>query len=106
VTQLVFPDHSSSSDVIYLGLVAAAILLMTLAYTFSKHKSSVRAARPEDSVIGGKSASAGGAAELLQTIHDQTMRIRLGETPTLIPTLLGNHGKAIITARADRPSLI
>jgi hypothetical protein len=75
---IVFPDRSSSRGVIYLGLVAAAILLMTLAYTFSRHKSSIRAARPEDSVIGGKSASAGGAAELLQTIHDQTMRIRLG----------------------------
>jgi hypothetical protein len=75
---IVSPKHFDRRGFIYLALVVAVILLLTLGLTFLKNKPAVRAGSPHGGIPGTKSGSGVGVAELSQTIHDQTMRIRFG----------------------------
>ena len=71
-------NRSDRRGSMYLGLLAAVIILLTLGLTFSKHKRAATAVGPHARVLGGKSGSAAGVAEVSQTVHDPTMRIRFG----------------------------
>ena len=70
-------NRSDRRGSMYLGLVAA-IILLTLGLTISKHKRAVTAIGPQPRVLGRKTGSGAGVAEASQTVHDPTMRIRFG----------------------------